>query len=373
MIDVDSAADYLLEKRLIDREAIIDGDLVVTSVARRNRNLRVEGPTGAGYLIKQPDDPSQGDDESLRREAAFYAFCHQEPAAAAVARVLPRLQYYDPAQPLLAVELLGGATPLWHQLSAPEARQAFAPLARSVGGALGSLHDTFRPADPAADPRLGWLPRHLPWVMLAHKPGPQLLASISPANYQALRILQTQDRLGERLDQLRKLWQPETVIHNDVRSDNILVLPAGAPDAGAVRLVDWEMVQVGDPAWDVAGLFQDLVLFWIDSMPLANAGGVERLAAEAHCPWPAVQGALRAFWQEYARAAGLAPAEANRLLLRAVSFSAARLIQTAYEFSQSLSSMPAQSVLLLQVSANLLEDPETAQVGFYGIPQTFAG
>jgi hypothetical protein len=212
--------------------------------------------------------------------------------------------------------------------------------------------------------------------MLVHKPGPELLASISPANYQALRVLQTQPGLGERLDHLRKLWQPETVIHNDVRSDNVLVSPAGAagaPGPGTVRLVDWEMVQVGDPAWDVAGFFQDLVLFWINSMPLADPAGVEQLAAAAGCPWPAVQGALRAFWQGYVWATALAPAEGNQLLPRAVSFSAARMIQTAYEFAQSLSAMPAQVVLLLQVSANLLEDPEAAQVGFYGIPQAFAG
>ena len=62
---------------------------------------------------------------------------------------------------------------------------------------------------------------------------------------------------------------------------------------------------------------------------------------------------------------------ANATLLRAVAFSGARLVQTAYEVSQAANTMPAQSVLLLQVSANLLADPESAQVQFYGIPQTF--
>ena len=63
--------------------------------------------------------------------------------------------------------------------------------------------------------------------------------------------------------------------------------------------------------------------------------------------------------------------QANATLLRAVAFSGARLVQTAYEVSQASDTMPAQSVLLLQVSANLLADAESAQLRFYGIPQTF--
>ena len=53
--------------------------------------------------------------------------------------------------------------------------------------------------------------------------------------------------------------------------------------------------------------------------------------------------------------------EANATLLRSVMFSGARLVQTAYEVAQVSNAMPAQSVLLLQVSANLLNDAEPAQ------------
>jgi hypothetical protein len=243
-----------------------------------------------------------------------------------------------------------------------------------VGSALATVHTTFRLPGLAEDPRLGWLPHNLPWVMLVHKPGPELLATLSPANCEVLRLLQSQDGLGGRLDRLRKLWQPDTVIHGDVKADNLLYVPAAAgagPAADEVCLVDWEMVQVGDPAWDVAGVFQDLVLLWVNSMPLTEHVGVEELAARAGQPWRVVQAALRAFWRAYERGAGLAPAAANRVLLRAVSFSAARLIQTAYEWAQSASALPVQSVLLLQVSTNLLQDPEEAQARFYGIPQAF--
>ena len=65
MIPVDEAMPYLLERGLVDRAWVIDGALRVSSAARRNRNLRVEGPGDAGYLIKQPDGPDAGGHRTL--------------------------------------------------------------------------------------------------------------------------------------------------------------------------------------------------------------------------------------------------------------------------------------------------------------------
>lgn len=101
MLDVDTAVLYLLDKRLINADAVVDGELTITSAARRNRNLRVDTSTG-GYLIKQPDDPTQGGHHTLRAEAGFYLFCQQEPAAAAMAEVVPRLIFFDADLSLLA-------------------------------------------------------------------------------------------------------------------------------------------------------------------------------------------------------------------------------------------------------------------------------
>jgi hypothetical protein len=371
MLDVDTAVPYLMEKNLIDPDAVLYGALTVVSAARRNRNLRVEAPAG-GYLIKQPDDPTQGGHHTLRAEAGFYAFCQQEPAAAAMAEVLPRLIFFDPDRSLLALELLPGAIPLWQRFGSAGPQAFPSEIGRQVGRVLGVVHRTFRDPAVLSAPAIAWLSPAVPWVMMVHKPGPELLATISPANYQTLRILQTEGRLGELLDGLRGTWLADTVIHGDVKSDNILVSPPAVPGAGGetIRLVDWELVQRGDPAWDVAGVFQDAVLFWINSMPM-GAGNADAMAASAGFAWSVLQAYLRSFWQGYRQTAGLSADAANATLLRAVAFSGARLVQTAYEVSQASNTMPGQSVLLLQVSANLLADAESAQLQFYGIPQTF--
>ena len=95
MLDVDDAAPFLLDRGLVDVGAILDGDLAIASVARRNRNLRVDC-RGGGYLLKQPGDPTEGGHATLRAEAAFYAHCHSTPAAGPMLEVLPRLAHHDP-------------------------------------------------------------------------------------------------------------------------------------------------------------------------------------------------------------------------------------------------------------------------------------
>lgn len=358
MLTIDTATAYLLERALISPQSVLDGELMITSITRRNHNLRVTRRDGPGYMIKQPDPTSRNAVASLSAEAEFCRFCHAEPAAARAAHAVPRMAFLDRDPVLVAFELVAPAIPLgrhvWNAAKDGTSAAAYEPL----GDALGTIHRTF-PAAAVAEP-LPWLHSQIPWIMRAHKPSPSLLAELSPANYQTLQILQQQGEISRQLDTLRDAWKPTTLIHNDVKADNVLVLTGSLPK---VRLVDWELVQIGDPAWDVAGVLQDAVMMWVQSMTPASTP--EEMAPSARLPWPERQLAVKAFWRHYRAAAQLGNEDANALLERAVRYSAARLIQSAFEMAHDASQLPAESVLLLQVSANIFDDPALAQVQLY--------
>ena len=376
MLDVDTATPYLVAQGLIDSAAIIDGELTITSVARRNRNLRVQGPAGKSYLIKQADGAALADDLTLQHEAAFYAFCHQHLGDTQFPKILPRLVCFDPLVPLLILELLGDAIPLYQYCHARTADEFPREAARALGRALGTVHATFRGQRPAGDGNLRWLPCDAPWILQAHQPSLDWLSTISAAGYNALQIVQARRTWVRRLDRLGDLWQPETLIHNDVKGDNVLVIPPKPGVAGTsieIRLVDWELVRYGDPAWDLAGALQDFVVFWVNTLPLGadtTDARLDAIVSRGPYPWPVIQAALRALWQGYRGTAGMERDSASALLLRAVQFSSARLIQTTMEMTQDRASVPSQAILLLQIAANLLQDAESAQIRFYGIPQT---
>jgi aminoglycoside phosphotransferase (APT) family kinase protein len=209
-------------------------------------------------------------------------------------------------------------------------------------------------------------------VLNAHRPAPGLLATLSPAGARVLQIVQSKQGLDTRLDRLRPRWRRETLIHGDIKSDNILIRPSRTepePRPTEVSIVDWEFVQIGDPAWDLAGALHDFLIFWTASMPLGPSVSAEAMMAQARYPLECLQPAIRALWDGYQAAAKLGPSEAEDLLPRAVEFSAERLIQASYELAVEKQDLPDLAVVLLQISANILADPDGGRVQLYGIPE----
>ena len=369
MLDVDSATPYLLRRGLVDVDAILAGDLTIRGAARRNRNLLVRGAGGAGYLLKQPDDPALGGAATLRAEAAFYDACRRGAVPPEVARLAPRLADFDPDRVVLALDLIPDAITYWNLDWTGATPGLAAEAGRALGHALGTIHRGLRL--PVADTALADLPRSAPWALRVHRPGPEVLGTLSAANFRALRILQDQPGLAARLDDLYRSWRVESVIHGDVKADNLLYRPASTGPARA-WLVDWELVQLGDPAWDLAGALHDLLHNWVASIPPSPGVAPEALADRALHPLPILQSSARSLWRAYRAAAEIPPAEADAFLLRSVAYSAARLIQSAYELAFEAHQLPAPAVLLLQLGANLVADPASGQVHLYGIPRGLA-
>ena len=338
---------------------------------RRNRNLRVEGPEGRGLFIKQADDSADGACSTLRCESLFHKFCREEPATADLVPFLARFVRGLDEEAILVFELIADATTLQIRLAGQLGRGDAIKAARAFGQALGKVHRTLHLVDPERDPRLTWLSRSPPAILGVHQQGPERRAGMSRADLEILRVLQTHKGFGEQIDRSKQSWRHETVIHGDIRFDNVLVRELqGDEETDAVDLwiVDWEMVRIGDPAWDLAGAFQDFLILWISSMPLSDELTAEEMTARSRVPLDELRTASRALWAGYRAGACLEIAEAGGFLRRAVSFSAIRLIQSAFEHACDADRLAGLPVLLLQMSANLLADPELAQVQLFGIP-----
>ena len=141
------------------------------------------------------------------------------------------------------------------------------------------------------------------------------------------------------------------------------------PELDEVELwiIDWEFVQIGDPAWDLAGALHDFLIFWTSSMPQDPLLPAQAMIDQARYPLEVLRGAIRSMWDAYQSVAGLGLDEAKSLLDRAVAFSATRLIMAAHEISAEMMQLPVQAVILLQISANVLANPELGRIHLYGI------
>jgi Phosphotransferase enzyme family len=96
---------------------------------------------------------------------------------------------------------------------------------------------------------------------------PELWAT--PATSALLHEAAADATLVAGLRAARGLWRPIALVHADLKHDNVLIEHHGARPR--VRVLDWEMARVGDPAWDLATMTARLAVARGDAAPWSEA------------------------------------------------------------------------------------------------------
>jgi Phosphotransferase enzyme family len=355
---------YLAEQGLLTPEAIVDGDLMVADASRRNRNFKVIRRAQPGYFVKQIQIWDPQTVATLGTEAMCYRLARGMPEFAPLAALVPRDFLYDSQRHVLVPELL----PDGEALSDHHRRlNAFPPEpARLIGAQFGRLH---REPTPSLEgrPEAAAFRRQPPWILSAHQHGINLFAAMSGGNAQLLQIVQSYPDFQRTLDELRADLAADRLTHGDVKWDNCVVYRAAENGALAVKVVDWELADIGDSAWDVGALLQAYISFWVLSMRIGADMLPAQMADTALYPIEAMRPSIHAFWQAYVEARGLDQKAARVLLIRSTKCGAARMIQTAYETMQYAAQISPNALALLQVSLNVLKDPEEAVKRLLGL------
>ena len=359
---IDALPRRLLDAGVVAADVFLDGSLSIVDVSRRNRNFKVTWGASRveGMLLKLPSPSNASTKSTLENEARFYAACDR---CWPIDFTLPIPQSMDLGDPSLglALRLVPNATSLW------DARPTLKDLDETyaaIGRALGELHRFTRSEIFLDDIYVRSLLRRKPWALELHKPGPETLQTLSPAVLQMHQILR-EFEVGPFLDNVNRVLEKTCVIHGDVKADNILISSDTA--SPPVTLVDWELAQVGDPAWDVGATLRDLLVFWLLRLPLDRNTSFETLLARAELSLGSVQGAARAFWRCYLQVTGGRDADDRALLDRAIRSSAALLIQSAYDVSCTEPVIGNHAVVLLQLAVNIFRSPSLAAEALYGL------
>jgi tRNA A-37 threonylcarbamoyl transferase component Bud32 len=176
---------------------------------------------------------------------------------------IPRLRFFDAEWTILGEDLVRGPAPTYKdELLAGRSRP---DVAASLGAAAGELHRLSPPEDLRGDE-----PRRL-FDALRLDPYYRVAADRSPSVRDALLAL-----VGET-----EAATPRSLVHGDFTPKNVLVASAGPV------LLDWEVVHVGDPAFDLATVTAHLMLKAVRTSP---AGGSEALVETGRQFWDAYDG-----------------------------------------------------------------------------------
>jgi Ser/Thr protein kinase RdoA (MazF antagonist) len=357
-LTISNLAHYLMATGVVERASVVRGDFAVAEVGRRNRNFKVLRRTQPGFFVKQVKTPEQQAMTTVWREAAFYQTVAQQPAYARLAAVMPRLLRYDARRHAIVFEGLPNMESLGERYA--RTRTYDGATARSVGETLATIHGlgSAMIVDSTLQPIFS---RLMPWPMMLDVHGQQLFEPYGPAGAQLFAAIQQTPGLLLMLTHLRLHWTPDTVIHGDMKWDNCLVSLDAADSR--VRLVDWELVDVGDAAWDVASVLKEYVTAVILAR-FADPNG----ASAPPLTLDALRPAIREFWSAYVAARGLPAPIAQALRDRAIRFTAARLITATLEYIAVSAAMNTFVASMLQSAIGILAQPEIAAAELLGYP-----
>ncbi len=348
----------LLTKGLMTEEEVLDGPMTAVDASRRNRNLLIAAGDG-GLFVKGARDEERH--RTIAHEAAFYAFAADAPCLAGCREHLPRMAAYLEDAGLLVLERVDEAISVRQHFLA-RGRTTPGP-ARLIAGFLARLHAATSGAhaarfDAARPPRA-------PFGLSFDAPDQAILHSASGAALQLVRIVQSSETIVAGLRTMRDSWRADCLVHGDMRWDNCLLTGAGR--GRALRVIDWELACHGDPAWDLAAILAEHLGFWLQSAPVGAIESDSHNLALARFPLAPLQRSAAVFWSTYAEARALAPAARTATRRRAVAFTAARLIQSGFEWTSQSATVPGHAILAVQVAENILRAPHAAAVDLIGL------
>jgi aminoglycoside phosphotransferase (APT) family kinase protein len=347
MLEQSDMAHYLLSLGLVKPRDVVEEDVAITDVSRRNCVFLATTRAGPSFVVKQAGPRSA---HTLAHEAAVLGALA---GAAELAGRVPVVVHHEPAERRLVVSTPGGARDWCNH------RGRFPRIpARVLGRTLAVLHRL--PVDHVEK-----LPQDVDrmWALSLPEPPHELVLDLSAAAQDLVARMQASGRLCRRLDELRNAPDDDVLVHGDLRWANCLALAApGSQRRTRVVLVDWELAGPGAAAFDVGTVLAEYLSVWIGSIPIGDPRDPGRLVARARHPLERMRPAIHDFWSAYRVANPLGPT-----LRSVVELGAVRLLQTAVEHAQDLVAPTAHIVTLVQLADNMLRHPEDAALTLLGL------
>jgi hypothetical protein len=343
----------LLETGVLSAGAIHAG-LKISSAARRYQVWSVRVADGGSVVVKQAC--TDGGRIALAREAMLYQ--RLSTPGSTIAGAIPRLIRYDGDRHLLIVEYVDGA-------SLAEARDADGRLAAGPAAELGRVLARLHTID------INDLEPAPPWILDIHYPDLSWYCRSSEASLHLRGLIQQSPVIGPAFEALRNTWTPQALVHGDLKLYHVIARRESGPgQPSQIAVIDWETAHASDPAWDIGAVIAGYLALWLRSIPLIGGVPASDVMGKAVIPLDVVQCSLQAFWQAYMHEAALDEGTADDLLLRSMSYSAARLIQNEEEHLQTASAMTRRTDLIVDVSQNILLAPGQAARLLAGISET---
>jgi thiamine kinase-like enzyme len=346
---------YLLDKGFIEPASIVSGDYLATQMQTRNIIFRITRRKAKSLFVKQLNSFDSSNTYVLQKDATCLWLIKNHPAFAQLSGYVPDYFGFDPEKQVLVTEYLADSSNLeeYVRLNNGELplniREELATILATYHFPLGAEVLNSRPVQ--------FFSRQVPWVLsLADADlGTQPMAlSFTSAPNPALGAVLGSHDFKSALNAIKKEWVATSLIHGDLKWMNLLV--HREEDREKVKVIDWEIADIGDPLWDVAGILQGFVtniVFYHPAVASETFSPVPGLGLpHLQAAWPLMDH----FWQQYRAltAPDADPAAEAAALAKTLRYTGARLLQSAIEQNMMMTTLQPTATKLLQASHAIL-------------------
>ena len=373
---------YLIDHGKISRSAVVEGDFQVYELDSHNRCFKVRCRNHPSLFVKQIKVINARNIECLEREAACYRLARTDERFAPLKQIMPRFVDYDTERYAVIVELLPNGEDVrdCHRRLGAFPIEIGDLLGRRLGEFHADLGRTLNASNSAADvpretpwippeqfngstvQRFNVFPRESPWILSVHR-GSNVETGTAA---QLTDILRQDADCLQALDAIRAAWRLDSLIHGDLKWDNCIVSQGPAGDLD-FRVVDWELADLGDSAWDVGTVIQS---YW-SHVFLSTLPGTENTPQEfieqSESRLDSMRPAVLAFWNAYRSARGFGGDRAAEFLTRSVRYAAARMIQSSYEYAGARGQVINRASAIFQVGCDLLKNSQRSRPWLLGL------
>ena len=346
----------MLAKGLVSRESAVDGDFAVVDVSGRNRNLKVIRRHNISYFVKQTGNWDTQTIAMLQCEALCYWLSRNDPNFAPLAPLMPEFYSYDLERQILVTGLITNGADLLEFVRG--AGKMSSDVAGELGLVLGTYHREAAGL-PRNSPNSSIFPRQVPWILSPSRRNSHPFKELSEATSQLIDSVESSAELCTALNYLRDDWRISTLMHGDMRLQNLIVCREESAAKFTLKIVDWELADVGDPCWDIGNIIQAFLSALIITLPVLETPLTLEALLTQHSSNGWVE-AIDTFWKSYGKALQVETEKSKDLFERCIAYGAAGMILSAYEYTQFSPQVSRNALHLLEVSSDILKSPRDA-------------
>ncbi len=348
---------YLHKRQLIDEASVVKGHFMVEPVKTRNNIMKVIVRPENSLFVKQAEKSTLSD-SMLQREVFANNLLKNNAEFAAIAAIVPAMIDHDTDNNVIVTQLWPGAKNITEYYWLTKTFDT--NLARGQARILSACHTV---PDAATDTSV--FPKALPWILQTHQFDANQFFVDNPASTSIIKLIKDNPLLQKELINLADSWKATYLIHGDIKWINFLV----EQTEGELRqtLIDWELADIGDPVWDVAGLLQSYIVAWVLSLDNSQPRHYQLPESLKHYEMKNMQLSAQAFLDEYLILRQFHKEDRGTFYIRVIQFTAARIIQTSLESVTYFTNIEANNMRLIQLAFNMLRNPEKCLQELFGI------